>query len=255
MWIGTVRATLAAAALLLAAAATGADAQTLAARVAAAPDGAVRFSFPAREGVCGRGEGATVRVRASTEWEGDCDAGPVRVRLTKSGGAVTALRMYVGGRWLAQQAAMDLGMVDAAEAAGYLLELAERAPEAVAKDAVFPATLAAEVVVWPRLLAVARDEGRPVPVRKAAIFWLGQAAQAAATEGLAAIVASPAERGVRDAAIFALSQRPAAEGVPALISVVRTSTDPRTRKTALFWLSQSNDPRAVALFEEILAGG
>ena len=57
---------------------------------------------------------------------------------------------------------------------------------------------------------------------------------------------------VRKSAVFALSQLDNEEGVPSLIRVARTSPDPRIRKNAIFWLGQSEDPRAIALFEEIL---
>jgi HEAT repeat protein len=52
--------------------------------------------------------------------------------------------------------------------------------------------------------------------------------------------------------VFALSQRRNEEAVPALIQVARNNRDPSVRRTALFWLGQTIDPRAVALFEEIL---
>ena len=53
--------------------------------------------------------------------------------------------------------------------------------------------------------------------------------------------------------MFALSQRPRDEGVPALIRIARTHQDPEVRKKAIFWLGQSEDSRALALFEELLA--
>jgi HEAT repeat protein len=53
--------------------------------------------------------------------------------------------------------------------------------------------------------------------------------------------------------VFALSQRPSKEGVPALIEIAKSNRDPEIRKNALFWLGQSHDPRALALFEEILS--
>jgi HEAT repeat protein len=49
-----------------------------------------------------------------------------------------------------------------------------------------------------------------------------------------------------------LSQRSADEAVPALIQIAKRNPDPEVRRTALFWLGQSEDPRALALFEEIL---
>ena len=52
--------------------------------------------------------------------------------------------------------------------------------------------------------------------------------------------------------MFALSQQPKDVGVPALIQVARTNRDPDVRRKAFFWLGQSGDPRAIALFEEVL---
>ena len=53
-------------------------------------------------------------------------------------------------------------------------------------------------------------------------------------------------------AIFALSQLDDDAGVPILIDIVREDPDPNLKKKAIFWLGQSGDPRAVALFEELL---
>lgn len=61
------------------------------------------------------------------------------------------------------------------------------------------------------------------------------------------------DRAVRETAVFALYERPKDEGVPALIHVAQTNRDPSVRKKALCWLGRSNDPRALALFETILA--
>lgn len=85
------------------------------------------------------------------------------------------------------------------------------------------------------------------------MFWLGQAAEQAATRGLDDLVAADTmDREIREATVFALSQRPREEGVPALIRIARTHRDPHVRRTAIFWLGQSDDSRALALFEELL---
>jgi hypothetical protein len=228
----------------------------LARRVAAAPDGHVRFNFPARPGVCGNGENISVHDSRdrNDEWESDCEAGPVRIVLTKTDHAVTNVRAYVGGRWRSTDAT-DLGAVDAKGAAEYLLALAEQLPGKAGERAIFPATLAEGVTPWPDLLRLAKNDRLPREVRRGAIFWLGQAAGDAATRGLDSIASSDsADREVREAAVFALSQRPHGEGVPALIRVARSDRDPKIRRNALFWLGQSEDPRALALFEELLAG-
>lgn len=237
-------------------------AQSLRARVEAVRSGSVRFEFPAAEGVCGNG-GSNISIRRGTgrvamgthrarEWEDECEPGPVRVALDVSRGEVTAVRAYVGGRWRGAATA-DLGAVPAAEATEYLLSLAESGPERVAKEAIFPAMLGDGVEPWPRLLRIARDTRRPREVRSAAVFWVGQGAAEAATKGLQEIVDdADGDREVRNSAVFALSQRPKDEAVPALLRIAKGHRDPETRRSAIFWLGQSNDPRALAYFEELL---
>ena len=53
-------------------------------------------------------------------------------------------------------------------------------------------------------------------------------------------------------AVFALSQLPRNEAVPRLIDVARNNRNSEVRKQAMFWLGQSQDPRALAFFEEVL---
>ena len=85
------------------------------------------------------------------------------------------------------------------------------------------------------------------------MFWLGQAAGDAATASLDTLSRdSGVDREVQKQVVFALSQRPKDEGIPILIRVARTHRDPEVRRDAVFWLGQSNDPRAIALFEELL---
>lgn len=242
-------------ALLLVPAVLDAQTQTLAQRAAALGTGSLHLSFAARAGVCGSGgHGITIFTDDDhEEWESACTPGPVRVSLDVSGGAVTGAHTYVGGRWRpVTTPAVDLGTVPARQAAADLLALAESGrPDA---DALLTAaTLADSAVVWPALLRLARRASLPLETRRQAVFWLGQAAGQAASRGLDSLTRD--DRGdieVRKQAVFALSQRPADEGVPALIRVARTSPHAELRKSALFWLGQSEDPRALALFEEIL---
>jgi len=228
-------------------------AQSLDRRVAAAPDGTVRFSFAARPGVCGNGHNINIQDSRNPDWESDCEAGPVRTVLTVSGGKVSRVRSYVGGRWRAGGTGVtDLGTVSAPEAANYLLDLASRAPGG-SNEAVFAATLADSAMIWPALVRLAKNESVPKETRRSAVFWLGQAAGTAATASLDSLVGDPqGDRQIREAAVFALSQRPKDEGVPALIRVAQTNRDPDIRRKAMFWLGQSDDPRALALFESIL---
>jgi hypothetical protein len=256
-------------ALLLAAAAQG---QSLSQRVARA-DGTVRFTYRPKPGVCGDG-GATIYLenangsqrvqvngnnwnyssnRYADEWVRNCEPGPVRVALTVDEGRVSSLRTYVGGEWRPREGALDLGPVSAREAADFLLGVSERSTSRVGNDAIFAATLADSAEVWRRLLRMARSNEVARDVRKQAVFWLSQEAADAATSGLKEIIDSNDDLQVREQAVFALSQRPAEESVPVLIALVRRNDiDPRLKKNALFWLAQKDDPRAIALFEELL---
>jgi hypothetical protein len=245
---------------------------TLERRVATVRDGTVRFSFAARPGVYGNGRNVISwdcrngRCRNQqtnggyySNWDDDnetsaCDSGPVRVALLKSGGAVTDLKTYVGGKWRTPGSDVtDLGTVSAREAAAYLLAVAERDSGRASERAILPAILADSTTIWPDLLRIARNDRISRKVRRSAVFWLGQAAGDAATRGLTDLIDDGGvDRDVKESAVFALSQRPREEGVPALLRIAKGNGDPQLRRKAIFWLGQSDDPRALALFEELL---
>jgi hypothetical protein len=243
-----------------------ASSQSLARRVADAPDGKVRLEFAARPDLCGNGNYVSRGNHNRTQWDSDysedveyaedCMRGPVRVVLTKSGRQVVRIRTYMGGSWRAPTGTVtQLGTVSTREATDYLMSLASSASSSkIGSEAIFPMTLADSVEIWPGLLRLARDDSRPNNTRTQAVFWLGQIAGETITKNLADLTGEAAlDREVRKQAVFALSQRPQRDGVPALIQIARTNKDPEIRKTALFWLGQSRDPRALALFEEILS--
>ncbi|MFL5403440.1 MAG: HEAT repeat domain-containing protein [Gemmatimonadales bacterium] len=227
-------------------------AQSLEQRIAGVGTGTVHLSFAARAGVCGDGFHNTQVDQADEDWQADCDRQPARVALTVRNGHVMAVKSYVGGHWRAGSSASELGTIAARDAAGYLISLAERGGS-IAGDPLLAATLADSVVIWPSLLRLARSRSLPSETRRSAVFWLAQAAGSAIAPALDSIAGdSRGDHEVRKQAVFALSQRSGNEGVPALIRIARTSPDPGLRKTVLFWLGQSDDPRALALFEEIL---
>jgi hypothetical protein len=228
------------------------SAQDVERRVAAIPNGTVRLSFSARHGVCGDGMNNISTRQDNDEWESDCEAGPVRVALQVINHRVVELRSYVGGTWRPSTTATDLGLVRPQEAAAYLIELAGRAGD-LEGDPVLAAALADSVTIWPSLLRLARNPKLPLERRRTAVFWLSQAAEAAAGIALDSVVSDEnGDREVRKQAVFALAQRASNQGVPRLIHIVRSNPDPELRKAALFWLGQSEDPRALDLFEEIL---
>jgi HEAT repeat protein len=89
-------------------------------------------------------------------------------------------------------------------------------------------------------------------VRGQALFWLAQKAGRRAAAAIRDAINDDPETEVKRRAVFALSQLPKEEGIPQLIQVARTNRNPAVRKQAVFWLGQSNDPRALAFFEELL---
>jgi HEAT repeat protein len=168
------------------------------------------------------------------------------VELSVQDGVVARVKTFVGAP------PANATTVSTRAAVDYLLMLAERSPSSkVGKDAILPTLLADSVEPWPRLLQIARNGRITTEVRKSAIFWLGQAAGSKATPGLKSLL-SDDDREVRKSAVFALSQLKGDESVTALIDVVKTSKDREVRKSALFWLGQKDDPRVIALFEDIL---
>ena len=101
------------------------------------------------------------------------------------------------------------------------------------------------------ILAVARSD-KSARVRGQALFWLASKAGKKAAEAITEAIENDPELEVKKRAVFALSRLPADEGVPLLLQLARTNPNPAVRKQALFWLGQSKNPRALALFEEIL---
>ena len=234
------------------------SAQSLAERVAAAGDGAVIFTYAASPEVCGDGEGAVRIGRGYRTHYGEdpqpCEHGPVQVRLTMQSGRASRVESWVG-RTRPREGRI-LGTVPAAEASRYLIGVAARERDPAGARAVSAAVMADSGVVWPSLLAIARDSaaGRR-SARAEAAFWLSRFA-AAAIGGHSMALGDDAEAvdDVKLHAVFVLSQLPNREGIAPLLDVVRSHAELAVRQRALFWLGQSGDPRAFALFESLLQG-
>jgi hypothetical protein len=247
---------LVAAALL---AASSAEAQSLAERISAAGDGPVTFEFASRPEICGDGE-RSIRI-GSRSYMGEmrsvqqpCVHGPVQVRLTLRDGGAERVESWVGAP--RPREGRVLGAVPAAEAARYLLALAMRSTGTPAAKAVAPAVFADSAVVWPGLLAIARDSsGQRRGARDDAAFWLSRFA-AAAIGGHPTSLDDDEDLSDRDDvkvhAVFVLSQLPNREGIAPLLTVARSKVALPVRRSALFWLGQSGDPRALELFESLL---
>ncbi|HEX6007016.1 MAG TPA: HEAT repeat domain-containing protein, partial [Burkholderiales bacterium] len=102
------------------------------------------------------------------------------------------------------------------------------------------------------LLRIAKNDNVARETRKSAIFWVGQEVAEEATRHLKDVVTDRGDLEVRKSAIFALSQQRTGDAVGALIEIARTNPEKELRKSAFFWLGQSDDPRVMAMFEDIL---
>ena len=247
------------------------EAQALAQRVRAAGDGTVELHYAPRPGVCGDGRryfsmGRHNYVgdwssRDGRDWRSSCVPGPARVRMRVERGTISEVRVTVGPAVAHEERATDLGEVRSAEAASFFLALADSGGTRVGHGAITAAVLADSVSVWQRLLAIATDTGRVSgSMRRDAMFWVSQFVSAKVTGHGEDIVAMEDDRDdgdrddTRDAAVFALSQLRGKQGVEPLLQIARSHKDPQVRQKAIFWLGQSADPRAAALFREILRG-
>ena len=143
-------------------------------------------------------------------------------------------------------------MFSGRDAAEFFLMLARTGAGEVAADAVAPAALADAGPVWRELLALSSDRDLNSEVRRGALFWVGQQAAEAVTEGLEEIARDDPQADIRGSAVFSLSQRSGAESVPILMDLAKTSKFPDVRRSALFWLAQSGDERVPGFFAEIL---
>jgi hypothetical protein len=183
-----------------------------------------------------------------------CRYGPVDVELHVRDGRVRDVEV-IRDLDKVTPGAVELGAVPAEAAVAYFLGLARDGAARGRADVLFPAILADVADVWVDLLAMARDDSVTKRVRKSALFWVGQEAARAVTQGLVEVARDEDEEDdVREAAVFALSQRPADEGIPILMDLARTAEHAGTRRSALFWLAQFDDDRVPAFFEEILLG-
>ena len=153
---------------------------------------------------------------------------------------------------LRERTAFWLGAARGKSGSNLLRRMAREDPsERVREKATFALSVSREPEAVDEMIHMARDDasGR---VRGQALFWLAQKAGKRAAGAITEAIEKDPETGVKKRAVFALSQLPKDEGVPLLIQVARTNKNAAVRKQAMFWLGQSQDPRAVAFFEEIL---
>ncbi|HYK90964.1 MAG TPA: HEAT repeat domain-containing protein [Acidobacteriota bacterium] len=121
----------------------------------------------------------------------------------------------------------------------------------VREKVIFALSVSKEPDALSTMIETARGDAS-AHVRSQAIFWLSQKAGKKAEDAITDAIENDPETEVKKKAVFALSQLPKDEGVPKLIQVAKSNRNPAVRKQAIFWLGQSQDPRALAFFEQIL---
>ncbi|MFQ5694510.1 MAG: HEAT repeat domain-containing protein [Terriglobia bacterium] len=155
--------------------------------------------------------------------------------------------------WLRKKTAFWLGAARGRRGFQLLQQMLEKDPSAeVQEKVVFGLYVSKQPEATEALIRAARSHRR-FEVRKKALFWVGQKAGKQAAAAIVEVIEHDPNLDLKKRAVFALSQLPQDEGVPLLIRVARTHKHPVIRKKAIFWLGQSNDPRALAFFEEVLA--
>lgn len=235
------------------------EAQSLGQRVDAVRDGAVQFTYPTREGVCGNGRSmlsfapgsyyGSVNVVNGVSTE-PCERGPARVIISRAGGMTTAIDVFVGPAAPAPAGVSDLGQVSGQEAHEYLLTQAARLDGEPAGDAIMPAMIAEGAGASAPLVALARDRARPLQTRRSAISWIGRMSAAPGRQAGNAVsaLAEMAQtrddnQSVREQAVATLARLGQGEGIPTLVTMTR-SQDEWLAQQAARHLSRSGDPRA-----------
>jgi len=169
--------------------------------------------------------------------------------------AVAALERFLTPErplWARKQAAFWMGQTGDARALDALVRLARQdADPKLRQHLTFVLSQSAEPQALDALIAMAKQDGSR-KVRGQALFWLGQKAGKKAIAAIQDAIRDDPDTDIKKKAVFALSQLPKDEGVPLLIQTARTNRNPEVRKQAMFWLGQSEDPRALAFFEEVL---
>jgi HEAT repeat protein len=103
-----------------------------------------------------------------------------------------------------------------------------------------------------RLLALARTDTDPA-FRGDALYWYVQRAGATGIPDVMSLLASEKDAGVERRAVSAIATLPAAASVPLLITLAGPRASLTVRKAAVSALGRSNDARATAFLEDLVA--
>lgn len=237
------------------------QAQSLADRVNAAPEGRVTFTYAARPGVCGNGRtyiqmgpnsysGNFVGSIDETLRSEPCVNGPVRIVIDRADRIPLSIQTFVGPADSTLRGVTDLGRVGVRAATSYLMSLANTVDGRAGRDAIFPATLADSVDLSGALLTVARNTALPRETRRSALASLvrptnGAAIPASITDAILAIARDETDnQSVRQQALSVLTRLDHGAGVPPLMRLAEQNDNRWLQRESMTVLARSGDPRA-----------
>jgi HEAT repeats len=167
--------------------------------------------------------------------------------------ALAELAKPIQGEHIREKVAFWLGASREAPGVTALKNMMASDPSPKVRDkAVFALSVSKQPEALDELIRVAKSDSS-AHVRGQALFWLAQKAGKRAASTIQDAIENDPDTEVKKRAVFALSQLPKDESVPKLIEIARTQKNPEARKQAFFWLGQSQDPRALAFFQEVLS--
>lgn len=103
------------------------------------------------------------------------------------------------------------------------------------------------------LLDVAADGKESMELRKKALFWAGQIAEASGgADRLLSLYDRVDDPALKEQLVFVYAQMGTPAAMDRLFDIARHETDPDLRKKAIFWIGQSDDPRAAKFLEETI---
>lgn len=242
--------------------------QSLAGRLAATVTGTVAFSATARPDVCGDGSlsysdglsGPRTRVYEGmllthAPWDtriAPCEHGMVRVTVRMVEGVPSWLRTAAGPLVTLGDSVLDFGRVPAASAGDFLRALVRGGQGRAAIEAIAALVLIDSVPRWEILAAAAEDSSKIQRYRRRASDMLARGA--ASTLGFGSPTDEDDAASLRREAVYAIARAKdrSVDPVPELLDIARSNPHRDARVAALYQLGQLNDPRAVALFENML---
>jgi hypothetical protein len=238
-------------------------AQGLDQRVARSAGDLVQFHYAARPGVCGDGRGL-LRIDGGfwTTTYGNyndltkCEAGPVRVMVTKDRGDVIRIQI-VAGPLMNADGATDLGAISAAEAGRYFVGLANTLEGRPARSAILAAAVADSADISEQLMAIVRNPDKARELRSSALTWASRRAGAAGADRMATALTAIAtdineRQAMRTSALSGLSGLEGSAGVTSLIRLSDRTDEAWLAGEAADALSRSNDARVRPQLRKLL---